>query len=180
MRTARDGALALATELRRQNSTAATTLRDEVEGGDELSRPGPAQIAAGGPRAAGREAEYELLIEMIHEGSRLHYGGPRVIRDDDRNLALLLGDQLYAMGLSRLAEIGDLEAVAELADLISLLAQVQAESANSELVEAIWRAGCAAVGCGSTREYEAAKALARTGDERALDALRRAGERPVS
>ena len=109
MRSARDGAVALATVLQQQNGTAAAVLRDEIAGGDELLRPGPAQIAAGGPRAAGLEAEYELLIEMIHEGSRLHYGGPRVIRDDDLDLALLLGDQLYAMGLSRLAEIGDLD-----------------------------------------------------------------------
>jgi hypothetical protein len=171
MRTARDGALALSSELRARHGTAAGELLDEVPGGDELAQPGPAQIAAAGPRAAGLEAEYELLIEMIHEGSRLHYGGPRVIRDHDRDLALLLGDQLYAMGLARLAEIGDMEAVAELADLISLLAQVQAESADGELVAAIWRAGCTAVGAGSSPEHEAAKELARAGDERALGAL---------
>ena len=46
--------------------------------------------------------------------------------DDD--LRLLAGDALYALGLTRLAETGDLEAVAELADLISLCAQAQAES----------------------------------------------------
>lgn len=180
MRTARDGALALATELRAQNGTAAAALRDEIAGGAELGRPGPAQIAASGPRAAGRETEYELLIEMIHEGSRLHYGGPRVIRDEDRDLALLLGDQLYAMGLSRLAEIGDLDAVAELADLISLLAQIEAESPNDALVEAIWRAGCTAVGAGRTPEHTAAKALARAGDDRALEALWLAAEGTVS
>ena len=83
------------------------------------------QLAAAGPRAAGREAEYELLLEMILEGSLLHYGRPRVVATDDRDLALLLGDQLYALGLSRLAELGDLEAVAELADVISLLSQAQ-------------------------------------------------------
>ena len=62
---------------------------------------------------------------MILEGSRLHYGDAawwcaRTTRD----LALLLGDQLYALGLSRLAALGDLDAVAELADVISLVAQV--------------------------------------------------------
>ena len=62
---------------------------------------------------------------MILEGSLLHYGSPRVVVTDDRDLALLLGDQLYALGLSRLAELGDLEAVAELADVISLLSQAQ-------------------------------------------------------
>jgi hypothetical protein len=180
LRTVRDGALALATELRTQSGTAASVLREQIAGGDELSQAGPAQVAAAGPRAAGLHDEYELLIEMIHEGSRLHYGGSRVIRDDDRDLALLLGDQLYAMGLSRLAEIGDLDAVVELADLISLLAQVQAESGSEALVEAIWRAGCTAVGRGSTPEFEAAKTLARAGDERALAALWRAAEEPVS
>ena len=63
---------------------------------------------------------------MILEGSLLHYGAPRVVRAEDPDLALLLGDQLYALGLSRLAALGDLEAVAELADLISLLAQARA------------------------------------------------------
>ena len=62
---------------------------------------------------------------MILEGSLLHYGRPRVVVTDDRDLALLLGDQLYALGLSRLAELGDLEAVSELADVISLLSQAQ-------------------------------------------------------
>ena len=59
--------------------------------------PGPPE---GGrrPRASGREAEYELLLEMILEGSLLHYGEPRVVHTSDRDLALLLGDQLYALG----------------------------------------------------------------------------------
>ncbi len=45
--------------------------------------------------------------------------------DDD--LALLAGDYLYARGLERLAALGDLEAVRELSDLISLVAQLHAE-----------------------------------------------------
>ena len=85
-----------------------------------LDEPGPAQIAATGPRAPGREHEYELLLEMILEGYRLHYGQPLVVTTGDEDLALLLGDQLYALGLSRLAALGDLDAVAELADVISL------------------------------------------------------------
>ena len=49
---------------------------------------------------------------MILEGSLLHYGTPRRDPTDDPDLALLLGDQLYALGLSRLATLGDLEATA--------------------------------------------------------------------
>ena len=100
---------------------------------------------------------------MILEGSLLHYGLRARLRDDDRDLSLLLGDQLYALGLSRLAELGDLEAVAELADVISLLAAAQA-AGDPELAEAIWRAGAAAIGWGAAPEHEAAKALARGGD----------------
>ena len=154
-----------------RGGTLATLLVADGVGGD-AAQPGlgaPSQ-AARGPRAAGREAEYELLLEMILEGSLLHYGRPRVVVTDDRDLALLLGDQLYALGLSRLAELGDLEAVSELADVISLLSQAQL-SQNLELAAAIWDAGAVAVGWGATPEYEDAKALARSGDAGAGAAL---------
>ncbi len=131
---------------------------------------GAPQRAAAGPRANGRAAEYELLLEMILEGSLLHYGSPRVVATEDRDLALLLGDQLYALGLARLAEIGDLDSVSELADLISLLSQAQLEG-DDALSRAIWAAGAAAIGWGPSAEHEAAKELARTGDAAAVPAL---------
>jgi hypothetical protein len=109
------------------------------------SPPGPPQIAAAGPRAAGNQHEYELLLEMIFEGSLLHYGKPRVIHTDDPDLALLLGDQLYALGLARLAALGDLQAVEVLASVISEVAQAHAEG-EPERADAIWEAGARAVG----------------------------------
>lgn len=140
--------------------------------GDE---PRPAQIAARGPRAAGHREQYELLLELILEGSRLHYGTPLMVRTADRDLSLLLGDQLYAMGLVRLAGLGDLEAILELADVISLVAQAQA-ACQEELAEAIWMAGAVAIGWGSTHAHRTAKDLARAEDPRALGALRAAAE----
>jgi hypothetical protein len=134
---------------------------------------GAPQLAAGGPRAQGHERDYELLLEMILEGSLLHYGAPRLVRCADPDLALLLGDQLYAIGLARLAELGDLDAVTELADLISLLAQARAAS-DAALADAIWQSGAAAIGWGATPEHAAAKALARAGDQGAARALTRA------
>jgi hypothetical protein len=104
---------------------------------------GAPQRAARGPRAAGDREQYELLLEMILEGTLLHYGRPRVVRTEDRDLALLLGDQLYALGLSRLAELGDLDSVSELADIISLLSQAQLEG-DLGLAQAVWDAGAAA------------------------------------
>ena len=116
---------------------------------DGTERPlGPPQTAAAGPRAAGHESEYELLVEMILEGSLLHYGSPRVIHTEDPDLALLLGDQLYALGLARLAALGDLEAVDVLADVISQIAQANAEG-DPGRAGAIWEAGAREVGWGS-------------------------------
>ena len=136
---------------------------------------GPAQMAAAGPRAAGREHAYELLLEMIFEGSCLHYGRPRLVRPENPELALLLGDQLYALGLSRLAGLGDLDAVAELADLISLEAQAQADD-DTELAEAVWEAGATAVGWGPSEPLARAKALARAHHPSAALELRTAAE----
>lgn len=171
MRSAREGLDALALALQAHGGTVADLVRDG--GGDGDGRPGAAQLAAAGPRAARARGEYELLLEMILEGARLHYGPARVVRTDDPDLALLVGDQLYALGLERLAALGDLNAVAELADTISLVAQAHA-SGDSELADAIWGAGVIAVGWGAGDELEEAKQLARAGDSRAVEALRSA------
>ncbi|MGI8714651.1 MAG: hypothetical protein ACR2NR_16035 [Solirubrobacteraceae bacterium] len=174
---------ALAAALREHGGTVATlvvAVGDEPRDGDTLPDTShPPQLAARGPRVVQRAGEYELLLEMIFEGSLLHYGTPRVLRVEDPDLALLLGDQLYALGLSRLAELGDLEAVAELADLISLLAQARAAD-DDRLAEAVWQAGAAAIGWGTTAEHEAAKALARAGDRGAVAALRRSARREAA
>jgi hypothetical protein len=132
-------------------------LADSVVGtpAGQPARHGP--VAAAGPRAAGREAEYELLVEAIREGYLLHYGTGRVVRPDDPDLALLGGDRLYALGLARLADLGDLEAVAELADVLSLTAQAHAEG-EPERAAAVWRAGARAVADGAPPGHEAAKA----------------------
>jgi hypothetical protein len=167
VRAREDGSAALARALRAHGGTVAGLVGSVAR---SPQNPGPPQIAAAGPRTAGREGEYELLLEMIWEGSLLHYGPPRVVGTDDPDLALLIGDQLYALGLSRLAELGDLEAVAELADVISLVAQAQADG-DAPLADAVWAAGAAAVGWGSNEQHSAAKALARAGDPAARAAL---------
>jgi hypothetical protein len=52
---------------------------------------------------------------------------------------VLEADALYALGLARLAEQGDLSAVAELADLISACAQAHADN-RAEQAETHWTA----------------------------------------
>ncbi len=165
---------ALTDALRAQGGTISeVVVRDLAPG-----RTGPAQIAAAGPRAEGSEAEYELLIEMIFEGSLLHYGNPRVIATDDRDLALLLGDQLYAMGLERLSVLGDLVAVAELADVISLVSQAHAHG-DEALAAAVWKAGAVAVGWGPSDAHGKAKRLTRDAGAGAAAALLAAARSPL-
>jgi hypothetical protein len=148
--------------------------------GDANGAVGPAQIAAGGPRADGRGAEYELLIETIYEGYLLHYHLPRVVRAPERDLGLLAGDRLYALGLARLVRLGDVDAVAELADVIALSALAHGAD-NPRLASAVWDAGARAVGWGPTAPHERAKALARAGSPDALAAMRAlAGAAPRS
>jgi hypothetical protein len=113
--------------------------------------------AASGRRAAGHEDDYALLVEAIHEGYLLHYGRGRIVRPEDPDLSLLAGDRLYALGLARLAELGDLAAVGELADVISLAAQAHAEG-DPERARAVWEAGARVVGEGPPADHEAAKA----------------------
>ncbi len=179
MRTAIDGVVALRTELRAQGGTVSELLGDEVDLGADPESPGLAQRAAAGPRAAADPSEYELLLELIVEGSRLHYGPQRVVQTADDDLALLLGDQLYALGLTRLAALGDTAAVSELADVISLVAQANA-AGDRELAEAAWEAGALAVGWGGPAGLQEAKTLARTGDHGAAQALRNAAAAAVS
>jgi hypothetical protein len=76
-------------------------------------------------------------MEAVREGYLLHYGESRVLEGYDQDLALLAGDYLYALGLNRLAALGDTEAVAVLSELISKCAQLHAEGRGGE-VEPLW------------------------------------------
>ncbi|MGH2781340.1 MAG: hypothetical protein ACRDLA_08015 [Thermoleophilaceae bacterium] len=95
-----------------------------------VAEPGP-------PRFCERLGERRFVLEAVYEGYLLHYGAPRLFEGMDEDLRLLAGDALYALGLARLAERGDLAAVAELSDLISRSAQAHAEG-RGEAAEALW------------------------------------------
>jgi hypothetical protein len=116
-------------------------------------------LCAAGPRASAAPAEYSFVVEAVREGFLLHYGTPRLLAGHDRDLALLAGDYLYALGIEQLASLGDSEAVLELSDLISLAAQSEAERA--EHGPELWLAATIAVGCGASEANEEAKRSAR-------------------
>jgi hypothetical protein len=168
------GVSALRATLAGEGGAMAAAVRDE---GQLSGEPGasPAAHAAAGPRAAADPAGYELLLEMIQEGTLLHYeqGRGRVLAVPDPDLALLLGDRLYALGLGRLAALGDVAAVGELGETIALLAQAHLRQ-DLPLAAAAWRAGAAAVGWGAGPELRSAQALARAGHPGAAGALQAA------
>jgi hypothetical protein len=102
-----------------------------------LPDPGPERFDA----ALG---ERLFVLEAVYEGYLLHYGRPRLFDGMDADLRLLAGDALYALGLARLAEGGDLPAVAELSDLIARSAQAHAEGRGAA-AEALWDASARAL-----------------------------------
>jgi len=115
------------------------------------------RLAVFSPLAPARHA---LGLETIYEGYLVHYGRPRLFAPPDEDLALLLGDYLYAHGLVRIAATGDVAAVADLAELISLCAQARAEGRAGD--GPAWAATAALLGRG--------------GLEAARDGLRLRGE----
>ncbi|MBM3666870.1 MAG: hypothetical protein FJW90_05215 [Actinobacteria bacterium] len=130
------------------------------------------ELVASGPRAADAPEQYGLLIEAIREGFLMHYGEPRLVSGADGDLRLLTGDYLYALGLERLASRGDTDAVNELADLISLCAQVNARpDDDDQLVRLLWLASAVAVGAGGGPPHEAAKRAVREGETEGPDLL---------
>ena len=113
----------------------AATLRDE---GGLLA----AAVAPDAPDDG--DGPYAAVLAAIREGYEQHYGAGSVLRTDDRDLALLAGDRLYALGLALLAERGDLAAVAVLADLISECAAAHAGQ-DPGRADAAWRRATSAL-----------------------------------
>ena len=167
--------LASLRELLRSEGGLIATLLGDADGsngsGGAHAAQTPAELAAAGPRAEGRQEEYELLVEAIYEGYLLHYGEPRVVRPPEADVGVLAGDRLYAIGLERLVALGDADAVAELADTITLSALAQG-AGEAELAQAVWEAGARAVGWGPSSEHARAKALVLEGSAHALEAMR--------
>jgi hypothetical protein len=132
-------------------------------------------VAVFSPLADPRHA---LGLETIYEGYLLHYGRPRLFAPADRDTALLLGDYLYAHGLVRIAALDQVAAVADLAELISLCAQLRADGIGGD--GAAWAATAALLGTGAL--VDAREALRDRGDPSPLaDAARaHAGDEAVA
>lgn len=127
---------ALAAALRDEGGLPEGVVRDPLPEADDAV----ARAVGAGPRAAVVGPSLALAAEATREAELLHHAPERarVVRTEDRDLALLAGDRLYALGLERLAEGGWTDEVAVLADIVALVARSHADPA--------WAIGPAAPG----------------------------------
>ncbi len=105
----------------------------------EARRPEPVFSSLASPELA-------LGVETIYEGYLVHYGRSRLFAAADTDTALLLGDYLYAQGLVHVAATGNVQAVDDLAELISLCTQARADGRDGDA--AAWAATAAGLGTG--------------------------------
>lgn len=145
------GALAaLAAELRADGGLIAEAIVDPAPTADRSRSDAVRRL----PRGLVVGDALSLAVEATREAELLHHApeAARVVRTEDRDLALLAGDRLYALGLSRLAEGGWADEVAMLSDVVALVARLHADAA--------WAIGPAVAGApaGGTGPVEAASA----------------------
>ena len=173
---------------------ALTRVRDLIEAEGEalvpaLSRAPSEEALAPLVRSAaarpGRADEYALVMESVLEGYLLHFGRARLLESGDADLSLLAGDYMYALGLSRLARLGDLAAVRALADLITLSARHHAAGERDhDLIAGLWLSSALAVAAGPSpaheRVVEAVRDGEATGAELLDDVARRAAESGIA
>ena len=100
------------------------------------------------------DAALALGVETIYEGYLVHYGRSRLFAPPDEDVALLLGDYLYAHGLVHVSDAGAVDAVGDLAELLSLCAQCRAEEIDGD--GAAWAATTARLGSGGLDEARTA------------------------
>jgi len=117
------------------------------------------------------EERFALGLETIYEGYLVHYGESRLFDPADDDSALLLGDYLYAHGLVRVAGLREVDAVADLSELISLCSQLRAEAADGD--GPLWAATAALLGAGHELD-EPRAALRFRGDPSGLERAARA------
>ena len=126
------------------------------------------------------DERFAFGLETVYEGYLAHYGRPRLFRAPSADEALLLGDYLYAHGLVRVASLGEPVAVANLAELLALCAQLRGDGVPGD--GAAWAATAVLLGRGDERLEDGRAALAEAGDSRPLVrlAVDEAGDEPVA
>lgn len=187
----------LAAALRDEGGLPADVVRDPAPDAD----PALGAAVARGPRAGVVGPALALAAEATREAELLHHAPERarVVVTDDRDLALLAGDRLYALGLERLADGGWTDEVAILADIVALVARLHAPAAleigpavdgapaggtgdpdeAARRTASLWAAAAAALGQGPGSAAARLLRDARTGAIPHPDALREVATAPA-
>lgn len=84
--------------------------------------------------------DYCFALEYIFEGYLLHYGSSRLLALDALDFCLLAGDYMYALGLKRIAGLGDPACIRMFADLVSVCAFIRCESTDAGAALGAWTA----------------------------------------
>jgi hypothetical protein len=101
---------------------------------------------------------FTLGLETVYEAYLVHYGESRLFDSPGEDERVLLGDYLYAQGLVRMAEVGGVDAVTVMADLISTCAALRAADTYGD--GEVWVEAARLLG-GEPADDEIAHALAR-------------------
>ena len=142
----------------------------EVVPGQPAAGPPLAALVAAGTRTAGTPGAYSFVVEAVREGYLCHYETSRILDRPDSDLALLAGDLFYAIGISALAGLDDVESVGLLSDLIRVAAELRSQDLRDE-AESMWVATIMALSCGWDGEYERLRAGLSGGNRAAAQAL---------
>ena len=125
----------------------------EVATGQPAAGPPLAALVAAGERTAAAPDSYAFVVEAVREGYLCHYETSRILDRPDADLSLLAGDLFYAIGISALAGLDDVESVGLLSDLIRVAAELRSQGLGRE-AESMWVATIVALSCGWDGEYE--------------------------
>ncbi len=150
-----------------------------VVGSRPSAGPAFARLVASGPRTSADPGAYAFVVEAVREGYLCHYEDSRVLERPDSDLALLAGDLFYAIGISALAELGDVESVWILSELIRVSAELRSAGRRDD-AEAMWVAANLALACGSDEQYERLAGALSAGDEGVRGALEEWSERSAN
>ena len=96
------------------------------------------RLIESGPSTEESASDFGFVFESVFEGYLLHTGRPRLMLPGESQLKLVAGDFLYSLGLQRLAQLGDLEAVELLAGLITDASCLHIAKGTAEQKGALW------------------------------------------
>ena len=125
---------------------------------------------AGLVEALGGSEAAAFAIEAVREGFLCHHHSSRLLQLEDEDLALLVGDLLYAIALRELAFAGEVDSVSVLAELIRLASGTVGRAPEAAM-ETLWLGQATALATGPETAHRAAIEAFESGEDPAAERL---------